>query len=215
MSNNKLHSNFKKVLLITAIPFFIAASCNKNDTRPCTNGGYAFAVTSEWNPQREIYNIGDTIFLNSSFSKSLLDLIGNFNVDYSNAKSIGGNITCFELDSVQHQVVGAVSKFIFVQTTGSVVDNPQLPLEKRNIFYQELNNSYNFKIGIIPKNKGLYAIFISNLNSQGIIGKNCTNADFANTLTNTNKNINLFQYAMNRLPASQFEIDRIYCFRVQ
>jgi hypothetical protein len=25
----------------------------------------------------------------------------------------------------------------------------------------------------------------------------------------------LFQYAMNRPPASQFEIDRIYCFRVQ
>ena len=207
--------NIKKVLLITAIPFFIAASCNKNDTRPCTNGGYAFAVTSEWSPQREVYNIGDTIFINSAFSKNLIDLIGNFNVDYSNAKSIGGNLFVHEMDSVQHVVLDAVQKFNFIQQVGTVSNNSQQANRIKDIFYFESSTSYIFKMGIIPKNKGLYVIFISNLNSQGIIGKNCTNADFANTLSNTNKNLNLFQYAMNRPPASQFEIDRIYCFRVQ
>lgn len=207
--------DIKKVLLITAIPFFLSASCNKNDTRPCTNGAYAFAVTSEWNNQREIYTIGDTIFLNSSFSKNLTDLIGNFNVDYSGAKSIDGNLFIHEMDSVQHIILDAVQKFTFIQQIGTVSNNSQQPSRIKDMKYLESSNAYTFKMGIIPKNKGLYAIFISNLNSQGIIGKNCTNADFADTLTNSNKNINLFQYAMNRPPASQYEIDRIYCFRVQ
>ena len=77
MNNKKLHINLKKVLLITGIPFFIGASGNKNDTSPCINGGYSFAVTAAFIPQREIYNVGDTIFLTSSFPKTLLENISN------------------------------------------------------------------------------------------------------------------------------------------
>ncbi|MCY7293402.1 MAG: hypothetical protein LH615_14580, partial [Ferruginibacter sp.] len=65
--------NLKRVLLITAMPFFIAATCNKNDTTPCVNSVYSFTVNSEWMPQREVYEIGDTIFITSSFSKNLID----------------------------------------------------------------------------------------------------------------------------------------------
>lgn len=207
--------NLKKALLITAMPFFIAATCNKNDTTPCMNTAYSFAVTSEWSLQREVYNIGDTIFINSSFSKILTDLIGNFSVNYSNAKSIGGNLFIHEMDSIQHIVLDAVPKFNFIQQVGIASNNTQQPNRTKDIMYLESSSAYSFKMGIIPQKKGLYAIFISNLNSDGIIGKNCTNAGFANTLTNSNKNINLFQYAMNRPPASQYEMDRIYCFRVQ
>ena len=43
----------KTVLLITAIPFLIAASCNKNTTRPCYNfTPYSFVATAEWQPQK-------------------------------------------------------------------------------------------------------------------------------------------------------------------
>jgi hypothetical protein len=209
-------NHLKSGLLITATLIITAFSCNKDKaTNPCVVNAYSFAVTSEWIQQREVYSIGDTIFLNSTFQKNLLDLVGNYNVDYSNAKSIGGNVTFYELDSVQHRVLGAVSKFVFSQITGSNESNSQLPNEIKNIFYHESSSAYTYKIGVIPKSKGLFAFFISNLNSQGILGKNCTNASFVNALSNTNKNINLFQYAMNRPPASQFEIDRIYCFRVQ
>lgn len=207
--------NLKKALLITIMPFFIAATCNKNDTTPCMNNAYSFAVSSEWGPQREVYNIGDTIFINSSFSKTLTDLTGNYSVNYSNAKSIGGNLSVYEMDSIQYIVINAAPKFNFIQQVGTILTNTQQPNRIKNIMYLESGSAYSFKLGIIPQNKGLYAIFISNLNSDGIIGKNCTNAGFANTLINSNKNINLFQYAMNRPPASQYEIDRIYCFRVQ
>jgi hypothetical protein len=208
--------NLKKVLLITAIPLLFAASCKKeNSTKPCVGNAYIFATTSNWSLQREIYNIGDTIFLNSSFSKNLNDLVGNYNVDYSNSTGINGSITLFELDSIQHLTIDAVEKFNFTPISGNISNNNNKPARIKDYLYQELTNIYSFKLGIIPKSKGIYTMFISDLTSQGIVGKNCTNASFTNTLTNSNKNINLFQYAMNRPPASQFEIDRIYCFRVQ
>jgi hypothetical protein len=203
-------------LLITAASFFVSSSCNKNDTKPCLNGGYSFSITSEWSLQKEIYNIGDTILLSSNFSKTLTDIINpSLVINYSNSIGIEGSYAFYELDTINHQAIGAVSKFDFIPVNGSIKNGVIVPNEQKSITYIELTNNYSFVLKVVAKAKGIYAFFISNLISQGIIGKNCTNASFANTLTNTNKNVNLFQYAMNRPPASQFEIDRIYCFRVQ
>ncbi len=198
-----------------SIPFFMGTTCNKDFTNPCPNTAYSFAVTSEWSPQREAYSIGDTLLINSSFSKNLTDLIGNLNIDYSNANSVGGSLFIYELDSVQHILLGAIPKFNFVQMIGITSAYPNnINIIKRTT-YSETANSYSFKLGVVAKSKGVYAIYLGDLRSSGIVGKDCTSAAFSNTLTNTNKNINLFQYAMNMPPANQYEIDRIYCFRVQ
>ncbi len=203
-------------LLITAIQFLLSSSCNKNKTRPCLNGGYSFAITSEWNPQREIYNLGDTLFLNSSFSKTLQDLINTtLTVDYSNSVGIGGAAALYELDTLTHQVIGATTKFKYYSDIGNIGEDVRIPSQNKSLIYAEQPLNYSLRIKIVPQQKGLFAFYIPNLSSGGLKGKNCTNAGFSNTLTNTNKNINLFQYALGRPPASQFEIDRIYCFRVQ
>lgn len=193
----------------------MGTTCHKDYTNPCPINGYSFAVTSEWSPQREVYSIGDTLLINSSFSKNLTDLIGNLNVDYSNANSVGGSLFIYELDSVQHIVLDAIPKFSFIQMVGVASANPNQINRNKRITYSETANSYNFKMGVVAKNKGLYAIYLVDLRNSGIVGKDCTSAYFANTLTNTNKHINLFQNAMNMPPANQYEIDRIYCFRVQ
>ena len=202
-------------LLITAAQFILGAGCRKAST-PCVFGGYNFAVTSEWRPQKEIYNVGDTIFLTSTFPKILSDLVNpSLTIDYSNSTGIGGSIAFYELDTIQSKVLGAVSKLEFVPIIGLIANGNIVPAEQKSITYKETSTSYQFNLKIVLKSKGIYAFYISNLLSRGINGKNCTNAGFTNTLTNTNKNLNLFQYAMNRPPASQYEIDRIYCFRVQ
>ena len=208
-------NNLKKVLLVTAIPFLLFGKCNKDGTRPCTSLVYSFSVTSEWNPQSEVYKIGDTLYIYSSFPKTLLDAISNQNIDYSNATDIGGNIIFYELDSIQHQVIDGLNKFNIFEINGSAVSNSNSPNRIKDVTYQELNNSYVLKLGVICKLKGLYYFGITDIGSAGIKGKNCTNAGFKMTVINTNKNINLFQSAMNRLPVSQYEIDGMYCFRVQ
>lgn len=202
-------------LVITAAQFLLSSGCNKG-TKPCLNSGYSFIVTSEWNPQREIYNIGDTIYLTSMFPKTLTDQINtSIVVDYSSSVGIGGDITTYYLDTLIHQPVPAKDSFQLVSLIGSFSDRPINQNAGMNINYSELNSSYQFRGAVICKKKGIYAIYISNLLSKGLMGKNCTNAGFSNTLTNSNKNLNLFQYAIGRPPASQYEIDRIYCFRVQ
>ena len=204
---------FEKGLLITAIPFFIAASCNKNDTRPCANGGYAFTVTSEWSPQREVYNIGDTIFLNSTFSKNLTDLIGNSNINYSNSVGISGNITTSFMDTVTHRIIDAFLSFEVVPIKGSVAPINNVPNAGVSITFLEESN-YNFKAGFVLKQKGLFQLAVTNLASQGIRRENCTNAGFNMTVTNSNKNINLFEYALRYIPDALLQ-KSIYCFRVQ
>lgn len=163
-----------------------------------------------------MYTIGDSLHLHSSFSKTLTDQVNtSWVVDYSNSVGIGGNITLYEFDTVLHKVIDAVNKFNYFVTRGTLNTSPLSPLNIKDVYYEELSTSYDVDLSILPTVKGIYAIYISDLYSNGLRGDDCTNAGFSNTLTNTNKNINLFEYAMNRPPASQFEIDRIYCFRVQ
>ena len=62
----------KVLLLITVTPLLFAASCHKESTTPCSGyTPYSFKVTSEWNTQQEVYHIGDTFSLTSTFSKNL------------------------------------------------------------------------------------------------------------------------------------------------
>jgi hypothetical protein len=207
---------FLNLACVATIFLFTGTTCNKDyPADPCANTGYSFAVTSEWSPQREVYRIGDTIVINASFSKSLTDLRSNMSVNYLNANSIGGSLFIYELDSVQHILLGAIPKFNFVQIIGITSAYPNNINIIKSTAYTETANSYNFKLGVVAKSKGLYAIYLGDLRSSGIVGKDCSSAFFANTLTNTNKNLNLYQSAMNTLPTLQYEIDRFYCFRVQ
>jgi len=203
----------KKVLLITAIPLLFAASCRKDGTRPCERAAYIFAVTSEWSPQREVYNVGDTIFLNSSFSKTLVDLTGNYNVDYSNSVGVGGNITTSVMDTITHSIIDGLSNFEIIQIKGNISPIANIPNAGKNITYSEQAN-YIFNAGVVLKQKGLYQLAVTDLSSRGIVGKNCTNAGFGMTVTNTDKHLNLFQYALGYAPDALLQ-KSIYCFRVQ
>ncbi|MBI5373710.1 MAG: hypothetical protein HZA79_16920 [Sphingobacteriales bacterium] len=210
-------TNFIKLgLLVTVTQVLLSSGCNKNNTKPCQSGGYVFSVTSAWSPEKQIYNIGDTLFLYSEFSKTLTDLINpSITIDYSNAVGIGGAAAIYELDTIAHQPIGSTSKFDFFSEIGVIGNDVTIPSQNKSLLYKELSTTYAIKIKIVPKQKGIFTFFIPDLKSNGLIGKRCTNASFANTLTNTNKGLALFQYAMNRPPASQYETDRIYCFRVQ
>jgi hypothetical protein len=215
-SANIIINAIKAGLLILISQPFLYSSCRKNGTKPCVNGGYSFRVTSEWSPQREIYSIGDTINLMSVFPKTLTDQINpSLVIDYSNSVGIQGDVTTYYLDTIINQPVAARDSFQLISIIGSFSERPGNRQAGININYFESGTNYQFKGAFVCKKRGIYAFFISNLLSNGLRGKNCTNAGFSNTLINTNKNITLFEYAMGRPPVSQYEIDRIYCFRVQ
>ena len=208
-------TNFLKlVLLITATPILFGSSCNKDGSKPCQNAPYGFDVTSEFSPQKEIYNIGDTIFLTSTFPKTLTNLISNQQVDYSNSLGISGNFNMIKMDTVNKVAIEARNNFELINLIGTTTPISNSPNLGVNIFYVEETNNYNAKVGVILKSKGLFYIGVTDLSSQGLRGQNCTNAGFNMTVTNSNKNLNLFQYALGYSPDAMLA-RYIYCFRVR
>ncbi len=216
MKSRIRYCNVSLGLLITAILFILGSGCgkDKNSSKPCSGGRYSFEVSSEFSPQKEVYNVGDTITFTSSFPKVLYDNVSIQNVDYSNSLGIGGNFNTAKMDTVLRLALEGLNNFEvinFIGTTSTISNSPNLGV---NIRYIENQNNYVFKLGIKLKFKGLYYVGVTDLGSQGITGKDCTNAGFAMTVTNTNKNINLFQYALNYTPDAMLQ-KSIYCFRVQ
>jgi hypothetical protein len=209
------HNILKIGLLITATQFLMASGCNKDSSKPCAMlTPYSFKVTSEFTPQKEVYNVGDTIYLTSTFPKTLTNLISYQQVDYSNSVGILGDVSIFLLDSTTKQPIPGRDSFLLTAITGNFLDRRINQNQGVNTSYKE-NSSYEFRGGFICKNKGIYGFGVQDLGCQGLVGKNCTNAGFNMTVTNTNKHLNLYATTIGSNPNDPI-LQRIgYAFRVQ
>lgn len=204
----------KITFLLIAIQFLMSSSCNKDRTGCLsTRTTYYFSVTSTWSPEREIYHVGDTIFLKSSFPKILQDQVNpSRQVNYSNSTGIQGYMAIFYLDSLLH---GGKDSFSFFSTSGKFIEQTGNQSSGINYSYTEKYNSYEFEGGIICRKKGIYTISIPGLLSRGIKGKNCTKAGFAITLTNNKKNLHLHEYFL-KVDSTDPAIQKtVYDFRVE
>ncbi len=201
-------------LLITTAHFILGSSCTKNNSRPCRTG-YSFNATSIWNPETETYTVGDTIILSSEISKTLNDSINpSLVINYSNAIAIGGGIGIGYLDTITRTAFPGRQYFDLVTVIGSLGETSVAPDQGPAFIYKETFDKYELKVGLICKQKGIYGFSVSDLKSPGIRGKNCTNAGFNMTVTNSDKHILLYQYALGFLPDAD-GLKRIYSFRVQ
>lgn len=205
---------FKAALLITAVQLILGASCNKERPRQC-RGGYSFEASSEWGPQRRIYGIGDTLYLTSTIPKTLTDGINtSIVVDYSNSVAIGGGIGMGYVDTFQRIPVPGRSKFDYFSITGTIKESSVAPDQGPSFSYAEQSGVYSFKCGIICKERGIFILSVSDLKSPGIRGKDCTNADFGMTLTNSEKNLDLYENATGIILDAEGR-KRNFAFRVQ
>lgn len=187
----------KAVLLITAVQFILGASCNKDNPRQCSNS-YVFQATSEWSPQQETYVTGDTLYLTSTIPKMLTDQINtSIVVDYSNSVGIGGDLSIIFLDSIARLARPGKDSFAFVSVVGTFIERNINREFGINILYVENATNYQFKGAIICKKKGMYGIGVQNLKSIGLRGKNCSNANFEMTVINTQKNLSIWENALN------------------
>jgi hypothetical protein len=206
----------KTGLLIATVQFFIFSGCKKGTT-PCASGGYSFLVTSEWSPQQEIYNVGDTIFLTSTFPKTLTDQINpSLVIEYNNSVGVQGDISMYYLDTISRQPIAARDSFQLISISGSFSERPANGQKSGvNTNYIELATHYQFKGAFICKKKGIYGFGVDNLSSNGLRGKNCTNAGFNMTVTNSDKHLYFHQYALNVNPNDAYLQQKGYDFRVQ
>lgn len=206
----------KIVVLITTTQLLLSSGCNKDGTRPCFRAPYSFAVTCNYSPEKEIYNIGDTIFIESIFQKTLISLLNiSTVVDYSNSTGIGGGIGFGYMDTMNRKAIPARDSFELLPIVGTFSELPNIQNQSININFIETAQDYRFKAAIICKKKGIYGLGVADLYSNGIRGKNCTNAGFVITVTNPNKHLYLHQYALGVDPNDPMLQRTGYDFRVQ
>lgn len=209
-----MNTIIKKVKLITLLLFsliFVGSTCRKDSSKPCPRGRYSFDVTTQLLNEKAFYYINDTIVINSIIPKTLTDAITNGAINYSNNLGIGGSIGFTRIDSINSTIEKAIESLVIITELGMTSINSSKFLL---VTYQEVAQNFLLRIKIVPKKIGSYYIGVNDMYCQGIIGKDCTNANFSSKVIANNKNLILLSNAQIA-SVDQYLTDRIYCFRVQ
>lgn len=202
-------------LVMASAQVFLFAKCNKEPS-PCPGGGgYAFLSTAEWSPEKAIYQVGDTLYLTSRIPKRLTDQINtSIVVDYSNTVGISGNIGIALPNSQTRQNIPAVDSFRFLPVEGGVLRHPNRPELLLVSSYSTTSSEFVFRMMLICVKKGFYALSVDDLGSKGLQGKNCSNAAFDMTVTNSNRNEIRYQNALG-ITLDPQSLKKLFCFEVQ
>lgn len=193
---------------------FINYGCPK----PCIEANYSFVVHAHITHDIDSINMGDTIYLISSFPTTLIDQNTHAKVEYSGATNIGTTLGVLQLSTKDSLGKDAVFDFNYFSLNGRVYNDRNIssPDGVQQLIYEEVNGNYELKIGLIPKTKGTYVFVIGNGISTGRNNsRSCEKANFNITFENTKQHIYLL-YNWN--PNAQFYGDgqsRVYYFTVK
>jgi hypothetical protein len=160
----------------------------------CANTVYNFEIAGKIYPDKDSIHIGDTVWLELNIPTNFTDITSNQIVDYSGAENLGSAIGFGEY-SVINNPAPAANSFLDVLVKGKKVDNPDIA-QIREFLFEEQNNRYVFKLGIIPKEKGIFGTGFSNAQNVYRNSDKCTKAFFKINVENTrqhyylNPNIN-------------------------
>jgi len=194
----------------------VYSSCNKSIF--CNQATYSFSTNIRAYPSLDSININDTIWLEFICPVRLTDIASGNSIDYSGAANLGTAVDFlrFTGGSVSNPgVIAAANNFDYNLVTGVFVPDPLLPDQNKDYRFIESGNEYKFKLGIIPKQQGIFAIAVSDAANVYRHSDGCTKAGFSITFANTNQH--LYFYEQNRpgyIP-SQYEQTHMYCFKVK
>lgn len=191
----------------------ILAGCPK----PCTEANYIFAVNSQITPDLDSVQIGDTIFLISSFPTKLSDQSSGQIIDYSNSTGIGSTLAVSSLPLGDTIGKDAVFDFDYLSFNGRIYNNRSIPRPDgvQQLSYEELNGKYVLKVGLIPKKQGNYILGIGNGLSNGKKkNSNCEKASFNISIYNTNQHFYLIENWVPGITLDNYGKMHVYYFKV-
>jgi hypothetical protein len=202
------------IIIILIAGSSIFATCNKRID--CKQVIYSFDGNYKAYPDADSVKVNDTIWVELNVPTQLKDLNSNVSVDYSGAENFGPSIQYLELtkgNEINTGVSPAASLFEnrLVQGTSILSDKPELV---RGFTCTEENGLYVFKLGIIPKRKGLFAISASDATGVYRRTNRCDKASFSLTFKDTNQHLSLYEQSRPGYTPSTYERSHLYCFRV-
>jgi hypothetical protein len=159
--------------------------------------------------------INDTIWFSVSSPSSLLDLITNVTIDFSNAENMGTAFQFLELTDLNNGVAEAAQFFEYKVVKGAFTGSINSTRDKQFNF-GETFSKYELLVGFIPKKKGIFSMAISN--AVNVIKKsssNCAKGNINIIIDNTvNQHLYLYQNNRPGYEISLYERSHLYCFKV-
>lgn len=186
----------------------VQATCKKRID--CDSNVYSFNINATVRPDQDSINVNDTIWIELSESVNLKDNASGNTINYSNAENLGTAIGFTELLG-NSQDRNAANEFNYMLLSGKEVGNSNVNLFREYIFDQ-INSSFVFKLGIIPKRRGVFRISLSSATNVFRKGDKCTKASFTLNFKETNQHLyyNEWNYGVSvPLPNNG------YCFKVR
>jgi hypothetical protein len=151
---------------------FTSSTCKKNGN--CTETSYSFEAPAKViNPYDSIM-VGDTIWLEINAPITQKELLSGQITSFSNALNLGTAIGFGELINPNSPVYAA-NEFNYVLIKGTNVANPNT-LGIREYRFLESTSAYEFRLGIIPKRKGVFNFGLSNAANVYRKSDKCTKA---------------------------------------
>jgi hypothetical protein len=204
----------KSITYLGILFSFIFATCNKKID--CSQTTYSFEGFYNAYPQLDSIRVGDTIWIESGIETHLTDILSSQIVDFSGAENLGMAAGYFKLiggDATNPGVLPSAGSFINVLKKGSEipVDNP---VQNRGFLYVQVNNEYQFLLGVVAKDTGIFAISFGNATNVYTSKNNCEKADFSLTFKNTEQHLYFYQNNRPGYQLSQGEKSHAYCFKV-
>jgi len=192
----------------------IYATCHKQ--WDCSQTVYSFEGNYKAYPNFDSIHINDTIWLELNMSTQLKDLLTGQVIDYSGAENLGMAMGYLELIGGSFSDPGSIpaaNNFNNVLIKGREL--PSLSPEQTRAFrFIEENGIYKFKLGVVPKKKGLFAIGPGNSANVYTSKNKCAKAGFNLTFNDTDQHIYLYELSRPGYTPSEYERTHIYCFKV-
>ena len=162
----------------------IYTQCNKR--LDCANTVYSFEMGIKAYPDRDSISVGDTIWLEINEPATLKDALSGKMIDYSDAANLGTAISFAKLIAVSQTDDQVASQFKFVLLQGNEIARPDTS-KYREFNFSELNDFYKFKLAIIPKEPGVFKMFVSSASNVYRKNDKCTKAGFTINFKETNQ----------------------------
>lgn len=199
----------KLIILISAFVFI--NSCRK----PCSEPNYSFSIKGYFTPEKDSVRVGDTLYFISETPTELKDVNTNIEVKYSEAVNLGSGIIITDISKWYNGENGAVDSFSFFNLIGNAYTDPNWAAhDTKQLRFEEANEKYQLKIGIVAQKPGAYAFFVGDAVNVYRRGKPyCGIAKFEILNSNTNQHLYIFENLLNG-EMSDYDKKHTYCIKV-
>jgi hypothetical protein len=206
--------DIKAITLVSLLLFssILFSACPKESI----NLNRSFEAKFYYSPQKKQFTLGDTLWLESTFScKSLVNLATGKVEEFCGAKNLGTTLHIYKLDTTgTNGVIQAVDSVNILNVKGRTYSAGTDYQNKgvKQIAFEQIDTNYAVKCGIIPLKKGKYYLGVANGISNG---GDCEKASYSFTVGNTENNVDIYLKHRGINVISDYELLRGYWFEVK